>query len=149
MTPTGECRGAFRRSIEPPARQHLPLGRNRPDSVGEVPGHLGRLRPWRFFLVAAELDHLLRGGRSQPQLLSCQLVNPLGISQGRLLEAELVIPLEQSLVLGLDLLRLIPVPYALEMLPGDEEGEDKNDRDQAEQREAIATPRRIDLASEV
>jgi hypothetical protein len=90
-----------------------------------------------------ELDHLLRSGRFEPQLLPRQRVNPLRICECGLFQAELMVLLLQNNLLRLEVFDLIAVPQASEMLPRTKKANQKNQKAQSEQTETFMAFLRI------
>ena len=101
----------------------------------------GRFRP-------THANYLLWLGRDHPEPYPRQRVDPLRIGKRCLLKPELVIPLFPSCAFRLELLNLIPVPHALEMLPREKQHKKKNQYAQSEETEKFTATIQVDFPHE-
>jgi hypothetical protein len=81
----------------------------------------------------------LRVGGNHSELSPRQCVDPLRISERRLLQPEPTILLFQIHGCGFELLNLIAIPNALEVLPREQEHKKKNQYEQSEETETFTT----------
>lgn len=93
-----------------------------------------------------DVNHLLWRWRPQAEFLPGVHVNPLRVHQRRLNQSELAVPLLQRSSLVFELLNLITVPKAAEVLRRANQTKEENQTAQSEDAVTLTALRRVDLA---